>query len=219
LVVEGDQLVQTVWGVLPVSKRRFVVAALIVGFSQLILVDLYFRIQELPQINQCLAGGPLSFIEDGIQYPPFVLSGLACGVLVATSVILVNSSVRRNGTLGPSWLGSAWLLASCALIIDLMMDTFEVKWPVIILFAYVGLRYWMGSKRNVLAVVLALVMTVIAALDGLHHAGGQDCLQTGLASCTGKAVSDIYLTIALLILTYLTIYGLGQRTVIHSGER
>jgi hypothetical protein len=215
LATPRSQPAQTIWGSLETSQRRLISAALILGFSQLILVDLYFRLQELPQINGYLAGGSLNFVEDGIEYPPFALSGVACGVMIAASIILVNSSVKGASTLEQRWLGSAWLLASAALVLDLMIDTFEVKWPVIILFAYVGFRYWKGSKRNALAVILAPSVAVIATLDGLNHLSGQDCVQSGLDACPGKAVSDIYLVIILLVLTYLTTIGLNQRASIH----
>jgi hypothetical protein len=201
----------TVWDDLTVPQRRFVITAIILGFSQLILVDIFFRVQELPQIHQFLAqGSSPNFIEDGIQYPPFVISGLACGVLIAASAIFVNSKTTKGSPTKLSWLGSAWLLASLVLVLDLMIDTFEVKWPIIILFAYAGLRYWKGVRRNFLSLVLAPTVAVIAALDGLNHFGGQDCVQTGLDACPGKAISDMYLVIILLLLMYVTIKGLDK---------
>ena len=196
----------SVWDYLTVLQRRFVLAAIVLAFSQLILVDLFFRIQELPQINQLLAeGSSPNLIEDGIAYPPFVISGLVCGLLVAASVIFVNSKLKEGSAARLSWLGSAWLLASVILVLDLMIDTFEVKWPIIILFAYVGLRYWKGARRNPLGLVLSPAVAVIAALDGANHFGGQDCVQTGLDACPGKAVSDVYLVVVLLLLMYVTI--------------
>lgn len=170
-------------------------------------MDLYFRLQELPAIAQYQQGLPADFIVDGIQYPPFVLSALVCAACIAGAIILVNSKTSGPGTARLTWLGSAWLLASIFLILDLMIDTFEVKWPVIILFAYVGVRYWKGARRNSLGLVLAPAVTLVAVLDGLNHAGGQDCAQTGLDACPAKAVSDLYLVIILLALTYLTIIG------------
>ena len=179
---------------------------MIVGFSQLILVDLFFRLQELPQIVQVLAGAPPTIlIEDGIQYPPFVVSGVACGMLVAAAVVLVNSKPHAGVRVELTWLGSAWLIASTLLVLDLAIDTFEVKWPVIILFAYAGVRYWKGVRRNWLSLILAPVVALIAAGDGLNHLSGQDCVATGLDACPGKAVSDIYLVITLLVLLYATL--------------
>ena len=222
LVLQESELVlqETVWGSLTAFQRRLITALLVLGFSQLILVDTYFRVQELPQINQYLAGGPLSFVEDGIGYPPFVLSALACCIMVAASIILVNSHVEGTSNVEPRWLGSAWLLASAVLVVDLLIDTFEIKWPIVILFAFAGIRYWMGSKRNFLPIILAPAVSVIAAVDGVNHLSGQDCVQSGLASCPGKGVSDIYLVIFLLILTYLTLYGLrvSAHAAVRQGE-
>lgn len=131
-------------------------------------------------------------------------------MLIAASVILVNSKLKEGSAARLSWLGSAWLLASVVLVLDLMIDTFEVKWPIIILFAYAGLRYWKGVRRNLLSLVLSPAVAVIAALDGVNHFGGQDCVQTGLDACPGKAVSDIYLVIILLLLMYVTLKGLNK---------
>ena len=197
----------SVWKGLSTAQRRFVTGALIVGFTQLFLIDLFFRLQELPQIQQVLAGGtiPSSLIQDGIQYPPFVLSSLACGALVAATIILVNSTIKTGVAVKLAWLGSAWLLASALLVLDLAIDTFEFKWPVIILFAYAGVRYWKGVRRNWLSLILAPVVALIAAGDGLNHLSGQDCVLTGIDACPGKAVSDIYLVIMLLVLLYATV--------------
>jgi hypothetical protein len=185
---------------------------MILGFAQLAILDIYFRIQELPAINQYLAGQSSSIsISDGIQYWPLVLSGLVYAVLIADSVILVNSRVRGTESIGLSWLGSAWLLASILLVLDLLIDTFEVKWPVIILFVYAGFRYWKGIKNNSVGFILAPAVTAIAAADGLNHLGGQFCPATGLDSCPAKAVSDLYLVVMLLFLTYLTLKGRDKR--------
>jgi len=201
---DARQVSTSVWQSLSVSERRFVLGALVIGFSQLILVDLYYRIQELPAINQYYAGmQPTILLESGINYPPFVVSGLVCIALLALPIILVTSQTKQGGA-SAIWLGSAWLLATIVLIVDLMLDTFEIKWPVIILFAYAGLRYWRGVKRDSLSLILAPAIAVISGLDGLHHLSGQDCLQTGLDACPAKAVSDIYLVMMLLVLTYLT---------------
>ena len=201
----------SVWGSLPDASRRLVTATLVFAFVQLLLVDVYFRLQELPQINQYLAGQPLNFVEDGIQYSPMVVSGLVCAVLIAAVVIYVNLKSRGSSTSGLYWLGGAWLIVSVALVLDLLIDTFEIKWPIIALFAYVGIRYWKGVRRNSLGLVLAPAVAVIGALDGLNHSSGQDCVTSGLDACSGKAVSDIYLVILLLILVYLTIQPyLGQ---------
>ena len=197
---------RSVWESLSGRQRRFVSGALIIGFAQLILVDVFFRLQELSQIQQFLAGGtPSNLIEDGIQYPPFVWSGLACGTLVAASVILVNSKAKAGPAGKLTWLGSAWLIASALLVLDLAIDTFELKWPIIILFAYGGLRYWKGVRHNWLSLILAPVVALIAAGDGLNHFSGQDCVPTGIDACPGKAVSDIYLVIMLLMLLYATV--------------
>ncbi|HZY46888.1 MAG TPA: hypothetical protein VFE96_03730 [Candidatus Bathyarchaeia archaeon] len=200
------RLESSIWQNLPVFTKRFVLGALVLGFSQLILVDLYFRLQELPQIQQILAGTapPTIIIQDGIGYAPFVISALICGSLIIASVILVNSRPHEAEASQASWLGSAWLTASAILIVDLTIDTFEIKWPIILLFAYAGLRYWRGIRRNTLSLILAPIVTIIAGLDGLNHFSGQDCVQTGLDACPGKAVSDIYLVIVLLVLMYIT---------------
>jgi hypothetical protein len=202
----------SIWKSIPPTERRFILLAISLAFVQLFVVDVYFRIQELSAINQYLGGQTQSIaIPDGIQYWPFVLSGLVYALLVAASVILVNSSIKSTESIGLSWLGSAWLLASIPLVLDLLIDTFEVKWPIIILFVFAGFRYWKGIKNNSVSFVLAPAVTAIAAADGLGHLGGQFCPATGLDSCSAKAVSDLYLVAMLLFLTYLTLKGRDKR--------
>jgi hypothetical protein len=202
----------SVWNSISSKERRLVLFAIVLAFIQLLLADSYFRLQELPAINQYLAGqASPTFLPDGIQYLPFVASGLVYASLIAFSVIVVNSRGGDNEVIALSWLGSAWLLASIALVLDLLIDTFEVKLPVIILFIYAGLRYWKGSKNNSLSLVLAPAVAAIAAADGMNHLGGQFCSATGLDACSAKAVSDLYLVIMLLSLTYLTLKGRDKR--------
>jgi hypothetical protein len=205
------RLPRSIWSDLSSDRRRLVLTAIVLGLVQLLLVDVYFRVQELPAINQYLSGQTSSIpFPDGIQYPPFVLSGLVYALLVALSVIVVN---ERGQRVDPelSWLGSAWLLASIPLVLDLLIDTFELKWPVILLFVFAGLRYWRGVKNNALSLVLAPAVAAIAAADGLGHLGGQFCPSSGLDSCPAKAVSDVYLVMMLLVLTYFTLKGRDRR--------
>ena len=192
------------WSSLSYSRQLLVKAMLSIAFVQLLITDIYFRVQELPQIYQYLSGASgITFIEDGIGYPPFVVSALACGVLLAASVAIVNLKAGRDA-FGSSWLGSAWILASGLLVIDLAIDTFEVKWPIIALFVVVGFRSWKGPGRTSLGLILAPAVAAIAFLDGQNHLGGQDCASTGLATCQAKAISDVYLVLGLLVLTYVT---------------
>jgi hypothetical protein len=195
---------QPAWEGLPLYSRRLIIVTIVSAFAQLLIVDAYFRLQELPEINQYLAGQPLNFIEDGIQYPPMVVSGLICAILIAFTIIYADWKVREGGGSMP-WIGSLWMVTSVALVLDLLIDTFEIKWPVIILFAYTGLRSWKGAEHNWLGLILAPTVIVIAALDGLNHASGQDCVSGGLDACPGKAVSDIYLVFILFVLLYVTL--------------
>jgi len=146
----------------------------------------------------------LNFVEDGIEYPPFVLSALACGILVMGSIVLVDWKTKRASGSGQFWLGSFWLLASTALVLDLMIDTFEIKWPVIVLFVYVGVRYWKGARRSTPGLIVAPAVALVALIDGMNHISGQDCVSTGLDVCPAKGISDVYLVIILLVLTYVT---------------
>jgi hypothetical protein len=203
---------QSAWARLPLLSRRLIVVTIVIAFAQLLLVDVYFRLQELPAINQYLAGQPLNFIEDGIQYTPMVVSGLIYAILIAITIIYADLKARKSGG-ELSWIGSLWLIASVALVLDLLIDTFEIKWPVIILFAYTGIRSWKGVRRNWLGLILAPAVAAIAILDGLNHASGQDCVSSGLDACPGKAVSDVYLVLVLMVLLYVTL-----RPFVHSAN-
>src|SRR5207249_2234267 len=138
------------------------------------------------------------FLPDGILYQPLVLSVLTYSVLVAASVLLVNSRSKGSANLELTLLGSAWILASVPLAFDFLVDSFELKVPVAILFVYAGLRYWKGVRNNPLGFVLAPLVTVIAAVDGMGHLAGSFCQPGGLDACSAKAVSDTYLVMMLL---------------------
>ncbi len=185
---------------------------LIAGFAQFVVVDIFFRLQELTLINQYLSGGtPASAIQDGILYQPLVVSMLVYGILVAASVMSVNSGKKNRDDLELTWLGSAWILASIPLLFDFLIDSFELKLPVAVLFIYAGLGYWKGARDNPFSFVLAPLVAFIAAADGIGHLTGSFCQPSGLDACSAKAVSDTYLVIMVLVLMYFTIRGRDER--------
>lgn len=185
---------------------------LIAGFAQFVLVDIYFRLRELALINQYLSGGtPASAIQDGILYQPLVVSTLVYGMLIAASVMLVNSEKNSHDDLGLAWLGSAWILATIPLLFDFLIDSFELKLPVAVLFIYAGLRYWKGARNDPFSFVLAPLVAFIAAADGIGHLTGSFCQPNGLDSCSAKAVSDTYLVIMILVLMYFTVRVRDER--------
>ncbi len=196
---------QTVWDRLTVSERRMASFSLILAVVQFVLVDVYFRIQELPAINAYLSGGaPVEVPSDGIGYFPLVASMLLLAALVAWPVILANQKSGQMAKAG-LFLGSAWILASVPLTFDFLIDSFEPKLAIVALFVFAGTRYWKGSTDNSVAFILAPLVTVIAAGDGFGHLSGLFCSSTGLSSCAAKAVSDAYLVVMLLPLAYFTV--------------
>jgi hypothetical protein len=66
-------------------------------------------------------------------------------------------------------------------------------------------------RNNSLGFVLAPLVAAIAAVDGIGHVAGSFCQQSGLDSCSAKAVSDTYLVIMLLALMYFTVRGRDER--------
>lgn len=196
------------WESISPQRRRLVLTALVLGFSQFVLVDVYFRLQELASINQYLAGSASTeIVGDAIRYPPMVVSFLVYGILIGGSVLWVNSWTKKSANLELVLLGSAWILASIPLAFDFLVDSFELKLPVAVLFIYAGLRYWKGSRNNPYGFILAPLVTFIAAGDGIGHLTGAFCGPTGLDSCSAKAVSDSYLVMMLLALMYFSIRG------------
>jgi hypothetical protein len=184
----------------------------ILGFLQFVLVDIYFRLQQITLVSKYFAGStsPI-FFPDGILYQPLVLSMLIYSVLLASSVLLVNSGSKGSANLELTLLGSAWILASVPLSFDFLVDSFELKIPMAVFFVYSGLRYWKGVRNNSLGFVLAPLVAAIAAVDGIGHVAGSFCQQSGLDSCSAKAVSDTYLVIMLLALMYFTVRGRDER--------
>jgi hypothetical protein len=175
------------------------------AFAQLTVVDVWFRLQEFSLGTKVIGG-------DGITYLPFDLSAVICGVLVAASVLVVALSNRgRTVEHETLQLGNAWMLASVPLVLDNLIDTFEVKIPIIILFVIVGLRYWKGIRNSHLSLMLSPFVALIVAADGLGHLAGNFCGPGGLDACSVKAISDTYLLMIMLVLTYLTIAGRNQR--------
>jgi len=189
-----------------------VLATIILGFLQFVLVDIYFRLQQLTLISKYFSGStPAIFFPDGMLYQPLVASVAIYSILVAASVVVVNSGSKGSANIELTLLGSAWILASVPLTFDFLVDSFELKLPVAVFFIYAGLRYWKGVRNNSLGFVLAPLVTAIAAVDGIGHLAGSFCQQSGLDSCSAKAVSDTYLVIMLLALVYFTINGRDER--------
>lgn len=200
--VEGEKAPSQLWGTIPTSRRRVVLAASLIGFLSLILVDVLFRMQE------SVAGG----IKQAILYPPFQLTAVVYSGLTVLSVLACIRS-SRGSKIDPETfrLGTAWMLASIPLIMDYLIDTFEPKLPVIALFLIIGVRYWSGTRNSFLSLVTAPLMVVIASLDGVFHLLGNFCSATEFVSCSVKGVSDIYLTMIFLVLTYMTISGRSKK--------
>ncbi len=181
---------------------------MVLGFLQFVLVDMFFRLQQLALISRYLSGSASAiFFPDGILFQPLVASVLVYSGLVAASVLLVNSGSKGSADLELTLLGSAWILASVPLSFDFLVDSFELKLPVAVFFIYAGLRYWKGVRNNSLGFVLAPLVTAIAAVDGVGHLAGSFCQPSGLDACSSKAVSDTYLVMMLLALMYFTIRG------------
>jgi hypothetical protein len=200
--VDGTREPSQLWSTIAPIRRKVVLAALSAGFSSLILVDVLFRMQE------SVPGG----VREAILYTPFQLSAITYSGLTVLSV-LTCTRYNRESKVEPETLrlGTVWLLASIPLIMDYMIDSFEPKLPVIALFLYVGVRYWNGARNSYVALVMAPLMVVIASLDGLFHLMGNFCSATAFDSCSVKGVSDVYLTMVFLVLTYVTIAGRGKR--------
>jgi hypothetical protein len=201
-IIEGAAVPSQLWSTITTSTRRIVLAALSIGFLSLILVDVLFRTQEF------VAGG----VRQAILYTPFQLTAVAYSGLTVLSV-LTCIRFSRGSKIEPETLhlGTAWMLASIPLIMDYLIDTFEPKLPVIALFLILGVRYWSGTRNSYLGLVTAPLMVVIASLDGLFHLLGNFCSATEFVSCSVKGVSDVYLTMIFLVLTYMTISGRNRR--------
>lgn len=169
------------------------------------ILDVVFRWAEV-------SGGGAIRAEGGIGYLPFDLAVVAYAVLVVAAVLVVVRSVSvREVESATVWLGAAWMLASIPLMLDLLVDTAEFKWPVIVLFVVVTFRYWKGARNSHIPLMLAPVMVAIAALDGLGHSSGQFCAPTGLDACPVKALSDVYLVMVFVGLTAVTLAGRNER--------
>ena len=199
------------WGLLTTRQKRLVSTAIIAGLLQFFAVDFYFRLQQLSIINQYLAGNSGGLPSDGIRFLPLDASVVAYAALISGSALVVHSKAKNRAGLGFVLLGSAWVLASVPLMFDFLIDSFELKLPIAVLFVYSGVRYWKGNRNNPFSFVLAPLVTIIATLDGISHLSGSFCGQNGLDSCAAKAVSDTYLVIILLGLMYLTMSGRDRR--------
>ena len=194
----------SVWEGLSQNQRKFIVVSLTVAIVQFVLVDVYFRLQQLSAINGYLSGTTGEIPGDGITYLPLFLSLLVYGAAAAAPVALAN--FRAKPGLNPALLlGSAWILASVALSFDYLVDSFEPKLAIAALFLFVGVRYWRGSADNSMAFILGPLVTIVAAGDGFAHISGLFCSASGLDSCSAKAISDSYLVMMLLPLTYFTV--------------
>lgn len=159
-------------------------------------------------MQESVAGG----IKQAILYPPFQLTAVVYSGLTVLSVLACIRS-SRGSKIDPETfrLGTAWMLASIPLVMDYMTDTFEPKLAVIAVFLIVGVRYWNGARNSYLSLVAAPLMVVIASLDGLFHLFGNFCSATEFVSCSVKGVSDVYLAMIFLVLTYMTIADRRER--------
>ena len=192
----------TIWDSISTTRRNLVLSALILGFSLFVLVDVFYRIQYLAH----------GWGGDGILYLPLDLSAVGFASLVIFSVLsVILSSGPKNADPVALRLGAAWLLVSIPLVFDFLVDSFEARLPVVLLFIIVGIRYWKGHRKSYLSLILSPLVVFVAAADGLGHLQGNFCPPPGIDACSSKAVSDTYLVMVLLLLTFITIAGRSKR--------
>lgn len=198
-----DQAV-SVWESLPKFTRRFVLAVLAIGILAFVVVDVRFRLLYLP--------GPVSQqVADGILYPPLDVAVGFYGVMVAASILMVVSSTKGAAHRDLLGVGSAWFAVTVPLLFDQLVDSFEVKLIIVLLFLYTGTLYWKGRRNNLFGLLLAPLTAAVAAGDALYHIGGSFCGGAGSSPCLAKAVSDVYLVMILLALGYLTIRARNEK--------
>jgi hypothetical protein len=187
----------TAWRALSPAGRKLVLSALALAPALLVVAGIAYAQQDAP-------GG----ITEAIRYPPLIVTALAYTGLVCAAIALGLRSGAASGVSGKTfWLGVAWLLASVPLVLDILLDTFELKLLVIALFLAIGITYWRGNQNSSLALFVAPFMVIVVVGDGLSHlVGGSFCGEVGIQSCSVKAVSDIYLFMIMLVLTFLTLY-------------
>jgi hypothetical protein len=190
------------WDSILPAHRRFITAALVVGFASMVLTDVLLRLQ-------LFTAGPSP--SAGIEFFPMDLWAFSFGGALIASVGLVFRFSSGTPDRKPLLLGSLWLLALIPLSVDYLIDSFEVKIPVMVLFAFAAVQYWKGSVDNPYAFVLAPLVSIIVVGDGLGHLGGAFCPPTGLDSCSAKAVSDLYLSLIMIGLTIVTLTSRSRR--------
>ncbi len=157
-----------------------------------------------------LIGGIVSFrlltnISEGIESLPLGALSVIFSVLVIVSVAIATSKSKRIAGKELIWVGNLWMLSTIPLTFDYLIDSFDGKVIIIALFALAGFLYWKGVRNNWLGFMTSIVTTTLVAGDGLGHLRGEHCISSGFTACPVKAVSDFYLFMVLLILSYGTV--------------
>jgi len=149
--------------------------------------------------------------SEGLRSAPLVASSTFFSGLVITSVLLVNRKSKEVTDRKLVWLGNSWMLVTIPLVFDFLVDSYYGKPVVIVFFALIGFRYWRGIRNTSLGFVISIFTSALVAGDGLGHLKGGHCVPTGFTGCPVKAVSDLYLLMMLLPLTYVTISSRSKR--------
>jgi hypothetical protein len=152
-----------------------------------------------------------SSFSEGIEHIPLEISTVVFSAIIVASVFLVNRESKEVADRGLVWLGDAWMLLTIPFVFDFLIDSFYGKPLIMGLFAIVGILYWKGRRNNPLGFVVSFFTAAIVAGDGLGHLKGGHCVPTGITGCPVKAVSDFYLLMVLLPLTYATVATRDRR--------
>lgn len=194
---------ESVWGRLASSQRRFALLAVVLG-SASVLVGIAWASAAI------LAGAPAG---DLILFPPSVVSVVVYAALIGTAALVVARSAGADPEMQSlARLGAMWALASIPLMFDFLIDSFPGKVLINLLFVVAGVRYWKGLRNSYLSLLLAPLTALIAMADGFGHLLGNFCSAgSALDACPAKAVSDFYLVMLMIGLTAVTLMARSQR--------